>query len=322
MASGVTMHAALEQRGSSPALITTLTAIASSVKSIATKLRHVESKKVGSTNTFGDEQLAVDVMADEEVFAALRVCPNVATGTSEETAIEVDVRSAGAPEEQYSVAFDPLDGSSIIDANFAVGAIFGVWPGTVVLGRTGWDQAACAIATFGPRTTIAIGLNGESADKRTALEVTLAEDGCWTVSVEKLNIKKEGKVFAPGNLRAAAARPGYNKLVQYYLANQYTLRYTGGMVPDIYHILIKGKGVFCNVPTAPGKAKLRLAYECAPIGLLMVCAGGDACDDNKRPLLDAAITDLDVRVGLCVGSQAEVDRFKEFVETTQSLVHQ
>ena len=55
---------------------------------------------------------------------------------------------------------------------------------------------------------------------------------------------------------------------------RYTLRYTGGMVPDVYHILIKGKGVFSNVSSATAKAKLRLLYECAPIALLVEAAGG------------------------------------------------
>ena len=54
------------------------------------------------------------------------------------------------------VAFDPLDGSSIFDANFAVGSIFGVWPGSELLGRTGGDQAAAAYAVYGPRTTLVI----------------------------------------------------------------------------------------------------------------------------------------------------------------------
>ena len=55
---------------------------------------------------------------------------------------------------------------------------------------------------------------------------------------------------------------------------RYTLRYTGGMVPDVYHILIKGKGVFTNVSSPTAKAKLRLLYECAPIALLVEAAGG------------------------------------------------
>lgn len=58
---------------------------------------------------------------------------------------------------------------------------------------------------------------------------------------------------------------------------RYTLRYTGGMVPDVYHILIKSKGVFTNVCSQNAKAKLRLVYECAPIALLVEAAGGARC---------------------------------------------
>lgn len=56
------------------------------------------------------------------------------------------------------VAFDPLDGSSIVTANFAVGAIFGVWPGDRLLNRTGSEQVAAAYAVFGPRTTLIVAL--------------------------------------------------------------------------------------------------------------------------------------------------------------------
>ena len=42
--------------------------------------------------------------------------------------------------EGFSVAFDPLDGSSIVDTNFTVGTIFGVWPGDKLIGVTGRDQ--------------------------------------------------------------------------------------------------------------------------------------------------------------------------------------
>lgn len=45
--------------------------------------------------------------------------------------------------EGFSVAFDPLDGSSIVDTNFTVGTIFGVWPGDKLIGVTGRDQVPC-----------------------------------------------------------------------------------------------------------------------------------------------------------------------------------
>jgi sedoheptulose-bisphosphatase len=54
------------------------------------------------------------------------------------------------------VAFDPLDGSSIVDANFAVGSIFGVWPDGPLVGRSGREQVAAAYAIYGPRTTLVL----------------------------------------------------------------------------------------------------------------------------------------------------------------------
>lgn len=54
------------------------------------------------------------------------------------------------------MAFDPLDGSSIVDTNFTVGTIFGVWPGDKLTGVTGRDQAAAAMGIYGPRTTYVI----------------------------------------------------------------------------------------------------------------------------------------------------------------------
>ena len=56
----------------------------------------------------------------------------------------------------YSVAFDPLDGSSIIDTNFAVGTIFGVWPGSRLVGVSGRDLSAAGMAVYGPRTTMTV----------------------------------------------------------------------------------------------------------------------------------------------------------------------
>ena len=60
----------------------------------------------------------------------------------------------------WQVAFDPLDGSSIVDANLAVGAIFGIWQGAGLLHRTGAEQAAAAYAVYGPRTSVVLARPG------------------------------------------------------------------------------------------------------------------------------------------------------------------
>ena len=59
------------------------------------------------------------------------------------------------------VAFDPLDGSSIVDANFAVGAIFGIWRGSTLLGVSGNEQVAAAYAVFGPGTVLVLACSTE-----------------------------------------------------------------------------------------------------------------------------------------------------------------
>ncbi len=79
----------------------------------------------------------------------------------------------------------------------------------------------------------------------------------------------EGKMFAPGNLRATFDNPAYERLINFYLGEKYTLRYTGGMVPDVFQIIVKEKGVFTNVTSPTTKAKLRILFEVAPLALLV-----------------------------------------------------
>ncbi len=86
-------------------------------KEIAYKIRTASCDKMSCFNDFGDEQLAIDVLADKVIFDNLEASGVVATASSE----EVPVEKAMTPGGKYSVAFDPLDGSSIIDTNFSVG---------------------------------------------------------------------------------------------------------------------------------------------------------------------------------------------------------
>lgn len=86
-------------------------------KEIAYKIRTASCDKMSCFNDFGDEQLAIDVLADKVIFDNLEASGVVATASSEEVPIEKPLTAGG----KYAVAFDPLDGSSIIDTNFSVG---------------------------------------------------------------------------------------------------------------------------------------------------------------------------------------------------------
>lgn len=266
---------------------------------------YVEHTYAGSQNASGDEQLHLDIQCDQDVFNACRESNAFAVVASEETPKETVIG-----EGKFSLGCDPLDGSSVIDSNFSVGSIFGIWPGKTLVGRTGREQIASAVAIYGSRTLLLIALAGQKP-----FEVTLIKDRSkWEISRDAVSVQPVGKVFAPGNLRATSDNVKYQKLVQNWIENRYTLRYTGGMVPDIYHIFAKGKGVFTNVSSPSAKAKLRLLYEVAPMGLIMECAGGVAiCEDKDMSVLDVKIEDVDQRLGICFGSTDEAAKFREIM---------
>merc|ERR1712141_313549 len=96
----------------------------------------------------------------------------------------------------------------------------------------------------------------------------------WICSREKIEIKKDCKIFAPANLRAAQEVEGYAKLVDHYMTNRYTLRYSGGLVPDVCQQFTKLQGVFTNPTSKASPAKLRLAFRS--------CTLWSACGDGRR----------------------------------------
>lgn len=106
------------------------------------------------------------------LFRHLSASGVVHVGSSEETPVETPCGGSGPG---YSVAFDPLDGSSIIGANFAVGTIVGVWPGAGLLNRTGSEQVAALVAMYGPRVTVALALNSGAtvSGQRVCCELTM-----------------------------------------------------------------------------------------------------------------------------------------------------
>jgi len=302
-------------------LVTVLASISNACSNISRHLWTADGEaKAGSSNTYGDEQLDIDLYADKTVFDHLRATGKISVAASEENPTEVQMGGKG-----YSVAFDPLDGSSIIDSNFAVGSIFGVWDSTHLLGKTGRDQSASCIAVYGPRTHLAIALNGKVTEgEAVAFDLILKpEDGVWAISKKVLTIAPAGKVFAPGNLRATSDNLHYKALFDHWVNERYTLRYTGGMVPDVYYSLIKGKGVFVNVPSPTAPAKLRLLYECAPVSLLVEAAGGLSIALTSmgippitgvlHPVLDVLMDDMDSRLGVCFGGKSEVETAVRFL---------
>jgi len=258
-----------------------------------------------ASNAFGDRQLTVDVIADDLLWDLAKSSKLVCEASSEEEPEIVKTNPVG----QYVLCWDPLDGSSIVDNNWAVGTIVGVWDkSTGLIGATGRDQVMSLVALYGPRTTVFMTMDDG------VYEFTLGPGQKWICSREKIEIKKDCKIFAPANLRAAQEVEGYAKLVDYYMTNRYTLRYSGGLVPDVCQQFTKLQGVFTNPTSKASPAKLRLAFEAAPFGRLVEMAGGKTSDGvSGKSVLDMKIEAVDQRTALAIGSANEVDRFNETV---------
>ena len=194
------------------------------------------AQKLGSENASGEQQLKLDVQANDILVEVLKNSGLIKSVASE----EIDGLEILNKQGIYTAVFDPLDGSSLADVNFTVGTIVGIYPGTNdLLGMKPGDMVAAAIVLYGPRTTMIF-----SVGKGTH-ECTLNHHGQFSMTRENLNVRPDDvKHFAPGNLRATTERKDYLKLVNYWIENGYTLRYSGGMVPDVNHIFLKGEGIF------------------------------------------------------------------------------
>ena len=258
----------------------------------------------GTSNLYGEQQLALDVLSDRIITKRLINSGVVARIASEERdeIVEVDPEC----EEKFSVAFDPLDGSSLVDVNLAVGTIVSVFKGGELL-QPGRNQVAALYILYGPRTTLvySTGNGVHEFGMNSLMEYTLNNE----------NIRmSEGpaKVYSPGGSRSQYSA-GIEKFLQYLEHNGAKLRYSGGFVPDFNQIRIKRSGLFMyphlkNLP----EGKLRLLYELNPMAYLIDKAGG-AASDGKQSILDITPQDIDSCAPLFIGSKEAVRKAEECI---------
>ncbi|KAF2016372.1 carbohydrate phosphatase [Aaosphaeria arxii CBS 175.79] len=293
-----------DQQKPTSLLTSVLPTLISSIGSVANALRTTQGvSQVGTANAFGDDQLNVDVIAEDILRDAIASCPSIRTASSEEDPVEKAVqhkhRDGATP---HANAGDEV-----------VGAIIGIWRGESALNSDpSTQQIGAILGVFGPRTTAVVALRVPGTGVDVCFEVAVS-DGASEFPVVRPSIKLDDapfktRYFAPANLRAAGEEPRYMALLNHFIENRYTLRYCGGLVPDIVHALVKGHGVYVSPVTATSKAKLRRLYELAPIALIMECAGGMAVDaSDGKNVLERQIGDTDERAGLICGTKEEVE---------------
>jgi len=220
-------------------------------------------------NSTGDTQLKLDVICDLIVEDEFRKVACIKEIVSEEKEHKTPINEKG----EYLIGYDPIDGSSLIDVNLSVGSIFGIYKN----GYSGKDIIASVYAVYGPRVELVI------AQEDVKLYRLNKNKKFQFIKDIRLNVK--GKLNAPGSTQMCWEGK-HKKLIDDIFADGYRLRYSGGMVPDLHQILLKGGGLFSYPSTSDVvKGKLRMIFEVFPFAFVYERAGGMAIDGKNR-LLD------------------------------------
>lgn len=277
--------------------------IAEASKYIINSIRTGDLGVAGTSNLYGEKQLALDVLADRILRKRLDHSRVVANMMSEEMdeIIPISPDCNG----KYSVAFDPLDGSSLVDVNLAVGTIVSIFEGCDLL-QYGRNQVAAVYILYGPRTTLvySVGKGVHEFGMNNLMEFTLLR--------ENLTVKPQGNLYSPGGLRNLYT-PGVEAYVHMLEDRGVKLRYSGGFVPDINQVLLKGEGIFFypHLNNQP-KGKLRLLFELSPMAFLIEQAGGAASNGRKR-ILDLKPEQIHERSPVFIGCKDDVALAEEFI---------
>ncbi len=242
-------------------------------------------------NPSGERQMAADVYAEELLEERLTALDAVGAYASEE---REDVVDAG---EGFSVAVDPLDGSSNLKSNNAMGTVLAVYDAE--LPASGRDLVCAGYVLYGPITTMVVARDG------VVTESVIDEDGTRQVVDDDVTLPDEPTVYGFGGRVPdwTDEFAGYASEVE----RELKLRYGGAMIADVNQVLTYG-GVFAypELRDRP-EGKLRLQFEANPIAYVMAAAGG-ASTDGERSLLDVEPTALHQRTPMYVGNRELIER--------------
>ncbi len=276
----------------------------------------------GAHNVQGEEQQKLDVIANEIMKATFEWMPLVAgIATEEEEDYTVFPPKPENEGDRYIILFDPLDGSSNIDANVSVGTIFSIHRVEGGGYRTrlndflqpGRNQVGAGYVIYGSSTmfvfSTGFGVHGFTLDPEIGEYVLSHEniripDKCTCFSANEANYEKWDE---PTQRFADHLRYGDDET---YATT--TSRYIGSLVADFHRNILHG-GVFMYPADAKtGKGKLRLLYECAPMAMLIEQAGGMATTGRER-IMDIVPTELHQRVPVAYGSKREMEMYMDMV---------
>ena len=311
----------LNADASNPALNDVITTVTNVGKTISQLLRKGALADIlgeaGNQNVQGEEQKKLDVLANDLLLEALANNAHCAGVASE----ELDDATSANADGSLLVLFDPLDGSSNIDINMAVGTIFSILPyqrqGQISANsdflQAGNQQLAAGYLLYGTSTVLALTI----ADNVVMFSLD-PDSNDYVLIEEDVQIDADTSEYA---INASNYRYWQAPMQQYIdeliagktgvRGRDFNTRWVAAMVGDVHRILCRG-GLFTypfDTKDANKAGKLRLMYEANPMSLLIERASGAATDAVQR-ILDIEPTDIHQRVPVVLGSKNEVDYVK------------
>ncbi|WQZ90293.1 class 1 fructose-bisphosphatase [Helicobacter pylori] len=244
-------------------------------------------------NSSGDTPIKADLALDkflEENFLSLE---NIKSVFSEEKETPVTKENGS-----YLIAYDPLDGSSVMEANFLVGTIIGVYEKDY----KAQNLAASLYVVFGHK-----------------IELMVALDKVYRYAfyqnkfhfIETIVLENKGKIIASGGNQKDFSL-GLKKALEGFFAENYRLRYSGSMVADVHHVLVKKGGMF----SYPQK-KLRKLFEVFPLALIVEKAKGEAFYFDKgvkKRLLEQSVESYHEKSECYLASQHEAQILEKYLK--------
>lgn len=276
----------------------------------------------GDENVHGEQVKKLDIFAHDTLIRALDHTGHFCVMASEE---EEEIIHIPAKHKigKYVILFDPLDGSSNIDANVSIGTIFSIYkrvtpdngePGTIEdCLQSGVEQVAAGYIVYGSSTifvyTAGHGVHGFTLDPAF---------GEFLLSHEDIKIKDSGKVYSINEGNYKYWHPGLKKYIKHLQAQDnsekpYKARYIGSMVADIHRNLLYGGIFMYPADKRNPNGKLRLVYECNPMAFIVEAAGGKATNGRGKRVLELKPKELHQRVPIYIGSKADVELVEQFI---------
>ena len=275
----------------------------------------------GSVNVQGEDVKKLDIIGNETFIWALEKGGEICAMASEENDDMIPLQGAYSKNGRYVICRDPLDGSSNIDVNVSIGTIFSVYrrvtePGTEptladVL-QKGTEIVAAGYVIYGSSTMLVYstgkGVNGFTLDPSI---------GEFCLSHPNIKTPTEGKIYSINEGNSGEFPVGVKSYLNWVketdktTSRPYSARYIGSMVADFHRNLLKG-GVFIYPPTAKApNGKLRLLFECIPMGYIAIQAGGEATTGSQS-ILDVEPTEIHQRVPIVMGTKNMVEKVISF----------